>query len=158
MKNAFFGCARTCSAEYRRGMRRPGSVRLAIKVAAVVASVVSLTWATGEPASAQTKRIEFAKGTTSKTVSGTVRANRPVCWDFIASEGQQASFRIRGTGAYAAFLPAEWDGGSTGALQLAIMDQQTTSDSYEIELDGDNTICVATRRAKVSYRLTLSIL
>jgi hypothetical protein len=129
-----------------------------MKLRVLAVSCLLAVIAFGAPSvEAQARRIEFARGTSSKTVAGTVRNSRPVCWSFNAAEGQRASFTLKGSGAYGAFLPADWDGGTTGALQLGVMDSRLTRDVYEIELDGDNTVCVATSRKSVAYRLTLTI-
>jgi hypothetical protein len=85
-------------------------------------------------------RIRFAKGRTSATVTGKVAKGGRICYIAGARRGQLITATVSS---------------NTGRVQ--IFESGETAYSYQIEVSGDQSICVDNLGRAATYRLTVSI-
>lgn len=91
------------------------------------------------PAFANT-RIRFAKGRTSATVTGRIATGGRVCYFAGARAGQQFTATI-----------------SSRSGKVRIFESGETSYPYEVEIGGDQSVCVDNLAEATTYSLTVSI-
>lgn len=85
-------------------------------------------------------RIRFAKGRTSATVTGRVANGGRVCYIAGARVGQQFTATV-----------------SSRSGKVVIFESGETSYSYEVEVRGDQSVCVDNLAGATTYSLTVSI-
>lgn len=85
-------------------------------------------------------RIRFVRGRTSATVSGKVSTGGRVCYTAGARRGQTLTAAVRS---------------NTG--KVMIFESGQTSYSAEVEISGDQSVCVDNIGRTASYSLTVSI-
>ena len=85
-------------------------------------------------------RIRFAKGRTSATLTGRVSNGGRVCYFAGAKVGQQLTATV-----------------SSRSGKAVIFESGETSYSYEVEVRGDQSICVDNLAGATTYSLTVSI-
>jgi hypothetical protein len=85
-------------------------------------------------------RIRFAKGRTSATVTGRVSNGGRVCYFAGARAGQRFTATL-----------------SSKSGKAVIFESGETSYSYEVEISGDQSVCVDNLSRATTYSLTLSI-
>lgn len=85
-------------------------------------------------------RIRFARGRTSATVTGTIRAGGRVCYIAGARRGQTLNAVL-----------------SSRSGKVNFLETGETSYSFVVERGGDQTLCVDNVGGSTSYTLTVSI-
>lgn len=85
-------------------------------------------------------RIRFAKGRTSATVSGKVARGGRICYVAGARRGQSLTATI-----------------TSNTRRVRIFESGETAYTYEIEVTGDQSVCVDNLGRAATYRLTVSI-
>jgi hypothetical protein len=106
----------------------------------------------------QSRTIRFAKGRTSKTVSGKTRPDTPECWTFVARRGQTATATITSGSAAVLVLDPFAEGSEYDDLQLQIQERGLKRDRLFVDRTGSQDVCVtALDNGSYRYRFTLSI-
>lgn len=100
------------------------------------------------------KRLKFAKGRSSATVSGAVIRGDRDTYIVGAGEGQTMRVRITSLEKNAVFQVKDTDG---NYLQNAGEEDDTTNWTGELPQTGDYEIIVGGTRGNASYKLTVSI-
>lgn len=85
-------------------------------------------------------RIRFAKGRTSATVSGKVSTGGRVCYSAGARTGQNFTATV-----------------SSRSGNVRIFESGETTYAYEVEMAGDQSVCVDNIGRSTTYTLTVSI-
>lgn len=85
-------------------------------------------------------RIRFAKGRTSATVTGRVAKGGRVCYFAGARVGQRFTATV-----------------SSRSGRVVIFESGETSYSYDVEVRGDQSVCVDNLAGATTYSLTVSI-
>ncbi|MEQ1763762.1 MAG: hypothetical protein ABL984_11520 [Pyrinomonadaceae bacterium] len=85
-------------------------------------------------------RIRFAKGRTSATVTGRVANGGRICYFAGAKVGQQFTATV-----------------SSRSGKVVIFESGETSYAYEVEVRGDQSVCVDNLAGSTTYSLTVSI-
>ncbi|HSI89082.1 MAG TPA: hypothetical protein VK918_08505 [Pyrinomonadaceae bacterium] len=85
-------------------------------------------------------RIRFAKGRTSATVAGRVAEGGRICYVAGARRGQLLTATV-----------------SSNTGRVSIFESGETAYSYDIEVSGDQSVCVDNLGRAATYRLTVSI-
>ncbi len=85
-------------------------------------------------------RIRFAKGRTSATVAGKVARGGRICYVAGARRGQLLTATV-----------------SSNTGRVRIFESGETAYTYEIEVTGDQSVCVDNLGRAATYRLTVSI-
>lgn len=106
-----------------------------IKVIAAIAVVLIANFATFADI-----RIKFPRGRTSATMTGRVGNGGRVCYFAGAREGQTLTATV-----------------SSHTGKVNILESGELSYSYEIEISGDQSVCVDNLSRATSYILTVSI-
>lgn len=122
---------RTLSAQGQRRMTLPKTLKLTAAAILVFAGAVN-TFAD--------VRIRFAKGRTSATVSGKVSTGGRVCYMAGARSGQTFTATV-----------------SSRSGNVQIFESGETSYSYQVEVSGDQSVCVDNIGRATTYSLTVSI-
>lgn len=104
-----------------------------------VFAVIAIT-AFSNIASFADTRIRFAKGRTSARVTGRVATGGRVCYFAGARTGQRFTATV-----------------SSRSGRVAIFESGETSYSFEIEISGDQSVCVDNLSRATTYSLTVSI-
>ena len=85
-------------------------------------------------------RIRFAKGRTSATVAGKVARGDRICYVAGARQGQLLTATV-----------------SSNTGRVRIFESGETAYTYEIDITGDQSVCVDNLGRAATYRLTVSI-
>ncbi len=110
------------------------------KFPAFIGVVAALLMLFGNLNAAGDIRIRFAKGRTSATVSGTVATGGRVCYFAGARSGQTLTATI-----------------SSRSGKVQILESGETSYTYQVEVTGDQSICVDNIGNATRYSLTVAI-
>lgn len=86
------------------------------------------------------KRIRFPKGKSSATVTGSIAPGGRVCYFAGAREGQLLTASVR-----------------SRSGKVVIFESGEKEYSFQVELTGDQSVCVDNLRGSTSYSLTVSI-
>lgn len=101
----------------------------------LVAVMISIS----DPAFAD-KRIQFQKGKSSATVTGSIAPGGRLCYFAGAREGQVLTAVVR-----------------SRSGKVVIFESGEKQYCYQVELSGDQSVCVDNLRGSTTYSLTVSI-
>jgi len=102
-------------------------------------------------------RINFAAGSSSATVTGTVTFPNRVCYILGAQAGQTLNATITSPGDLANFLVRAADASVNGGVPLKRLESEARTIALELPVTGDYILCVATPEGTVNFSLTVAI-
>jgi hypothetical protein len=110
------------------------------KFSAVIGLIAALFMLFGNVSANGDKRIRFAKGRTSATVGGIVATGGRICYFAGARSGQTLTATV-----------------SSRSGKVQILESGETSYTYQIEVTGDQSVCVDNIGNATRYSLTVAI-
>ena len=120
--------------------------KMIVRLITASAICVMLLTTTAFPQNRQ--RINFKRGTTSATVSGTVAKGGPDRWTFNAKKGQKLTVTIRGKVTYGMDSPR---------MQMTEDDSNSGTQTFDLDFNGDYSIRVYSMTGTQKYSITVRI-